>query len=588
MKKIILVSIIFVGFLLRFYQLGTNPPSLYWDEVALGYNAYSIAETGKDEEGKFLPIQYFRSFGDFKPPVYIYAAVPMIKLFGLNEWTTRFPSAFFGSLSIILTYLITQKILKRLSASEEAFLSTDRIEWISLLAALMLAISPWHTQISRVAYEANVALFLVLLGVWLFLKYIENENRQLRYIIFSGVSFVLTFYTFNSNRVFTPLLVALLAILYRRQLFHTAKDIRKSLIALMISFAILLPLLPHLASSQGQLRYKEVNIFSDPEVVAISNARIARLGNTWWAGILNNRRILYAQNWLDGYFKQFSGKFLFISGDVNPRFSIQDVGELYIVELPFILIGLYLFASRRKSEHLLILAWMLLGPIPAAFARETPHALRSLNMLPTFQIIESYAFIYCIYKLNLRNIKWKMPSRALITGSTVLLAFSVFYYLHNYYIHYPRWTSQEWQYGYKEAMEEVGKTQSDYDRVVITGAMGRPYIEALFYMKYPPALFQKERRAHTDETGFGFIEVDGFNKYEFHEVNWKSEIAKQQSYEKVLLVGTPQEIYTTKYTRKVIKRLNGEPTLIISDVPKGRDALVELGIIDEQGNPIEK
>lgn len=373
MKKLILICVIVIGFVLRFYQLGVNPPSLYWDEVALGYNAYSIAETARDEEGRFLPVNYFRSFGDFKPPVYIYAAVPMIKILGLNEWTTRFPSAFFGALSVILTYFITCQLLRRLASHEPSFLNKNRIEWSAIGTTFLLAISPWHTQISRVAYEANVALFLVLLGVWLFFRALENESRKTLWLALSGISFVLTFYTFNSNRVFTPLMVLLLAIVYRRQLFATQTDIRKVLVASLISILLLAPLLPHLASREGQLRYKEVNIFSDPTAVATSNQRIARLGNTWWANLLNNRRIIYAQAWFDGYFRHFSGKFLFISGDINPRFSLQDVGELYLIELPFLIIGLYLFASRRKTEHLFVLGWMFLAPIPPAFCpRNTP------------------------------------------------------------------------------------------------------------------------------------------------------------------------------------------------------------------------
>ncbi len=583
-KKLILLLIIIVAIILRFYQLGSNPPSLYWDETALGYNAYSIAETAKDEEGRFLPIQYFRSFGDFKPPVYIYSAVPVIKLFGLSDWATRFPSAFFGSSSVLLTYLITSQLLKRLSQNDSLFLNSERIENISLLTAFLLAVGPWHSQISRVAYEANVALFLLLLAIYLFYKSLEEEKKKALYLILSGLSFVLTFYTFNSSRIFTPLLVVTFALIYRKDLFHTKENIRKLLSAVIISLFLLLPLLPHLASSQGQLRYKEVNIFSDPVPVETANARIARLGNTWWANILDNRRLIYAQNWLDGYFQHFSGKFLFISGDVNPRFSIQDVGELYFIELPFLLIGLYLFLSRRKPEHLVILAWMFLAPVPASFARETPHALRSLNILPTLQFLEAFAFIYILYRLKASPIK----KLSIITCAALLLVLNVYYYLHNYYVHYPSWTSQEWQYGYRQAIEEVARIQSDYDRVVITDGMGRPYIEVLYYLKYPPSLFQKERRVHTDSTGFGFIEVDGFNKYEFHGINWKKEISSQGQFEKVLLVGTSNELTNPKYFRKVIPRLNGETALILSDVPKGIDALIELGFLDQNGNPVQK
>src|SRR6266576_2267101 len=94
--KIFLFAVLLTAILLRFYQLGSNPPSLTWDEAAWGYNAYSLGIDGRDEFGKFLPYDYLESFGDFKPPMYAYLSILPVKLFGLTEFATRFPSAFFG------------------------------------------------------------------------------------------------------------------------------------------------------------------------------------------------------------------------------------------------------------------------------------------------------------------------------------------------------------------------------------------------------------------------------------------------------------------------------------------------------------
>jgi 4-amino-4-deoxy-L-arabinose transferase-like glycosyltransferase len=615
-KKVLLLIIIILAFALRFYKLGDVPPSLYWDEVALGYNAYSIAETGYDEEGPkaFIenPTQFFgvgpiripvymylRSFGDFKPPVYIYAEVPMIKLFGLSEWTTRFPSAFFGALSIPLTYLITKKLFTRMCKKDEFTFSENTSEWTALIASLLLALAPWHTQLSRVAYEANVALFLVMLGVWFFLKSLDQPlhfdtdsmqnftdkklqrlesmrtlNRTML-LTLSGLSFVLTLYTFNSNRVFTPLLVALLGLLYWKEIIGEKwRYAASTVVAILISLAIFLPLYPHLTSHEAQLRYKEVNIFTDSKPVEIANERIARLGNTWWANILDNRRLAYTQSWLDGYFQHFTGRFLFISGDVNPRFSLQDVGELYLIELPFLLIGLYLFVSQHKKEQLTILGWLLLAPIPAAFAREVPHALRAENMLPTFQILAGYGFIYTLNALYRRNNK--ISFLLLAIGSAAFLTLNVIYYLHNYYVHYPKYAQSEWQYGYKQMIQEVVKLQDHYDRIIITDALGRPYINTLFYQNYPPSKFQVERQAKTDDTGFGFIDVTAFGKYQFKGINWKQDIAHQGTYEKVLLVGVPQEMKENQFTKAIIRNLKGDPVFILNEAPKGHEALLEL------------
>ena len=67
-----LIIIIFIAGVLRFWQLGSIPVSLTWDEVAWVYNAYSLGIDGRDEFGIFLPSFYLESFGDFKPPLYAY------------------------------------------------------------------------------------------------------------------------------------------------------------------------------------------------------------------------------------------------------------------------------------------------------------------------------------------------------------------------------------------------------------------------------------------------------------------------------------------------------------------------------------
>ena len=167
-KYTFIVLILIVAFFLRFYQLGTNPPSLTWDEAAWGYNAYSLGIDGKDEFGRFLPLDYLESFGDFKPPVYAYLDVIPIRIFGLNEFAVRFPSAFLGVLTVLFTYFLTKRI----------FWQSERKNLYGLTSALILAISPWHIMLSRAAFEANVATFFIVLGVFLFLTAVNSVKSQ--------------------------------------------------------------------------------------------------------------------------------------------------------------------------------------------------------------------------------------------------------------------------------------------------------------------------------------------------------------------------------------------------------------------------
>ena len=110
-KNKILVGIIIIAAILRLWRLGSNPLSLYWDEASLGYNAYSILKTARDEHGEFIPLTRFIAFGDYKPPGYIYATVPFIMFFGLNEFSIRSASAFAGVAMVLVTYFLTKELI---------------------------------------------------------------------------------------------------------------------------------------------------------------------------------------------------------------------------------------------------------------------------------------------------------------------------------------------------------------------------------------------------------------------------------------------------------------------------------------------
>jgi len=85
MKKYFwLILIIILAAVLRLYNISNNPPALSWDEAAIGWNAKSIFHTRRDEWGTRLPLT-FRSFGDYKAPVYIYLTAPLVGFLALTK-----------------------------------------------------------------------------------------------------------------------------------------------------------------------------------------------------------------------------------------------------------------------------------------------------------------------------------------------------------------------------------------------------------------------------------------------------------------------------------------------------------------------
>ena len=121
--------IIILGAFLRLFVLDKVPPSLNWDEVSHGYNAYSIITTGKDEWGARFPLTAFRAFGDYKLPLYIYLTAPLT-IFGLSEWTVRLVSAISGIGAVIFIFFVVQKLFNNFALSGKVLLrSTATILW---------------------------------------------------------------------------------------------------------------------------------------------------------------------------------------------------------------------------------------------------------------------------------------------------------------------------------------------------------------------------------------------------------------------------------------------------------------------------
>ncbi len=536
MKKYLLLGIIILlATVLRFYQLGVNPPSLTWDEVAFGYNAYSIGIDGRDEFGQFFPMVYLESFGDYKPPVYAYLDVLPVKLFGLNVFAVRFPSALFGVLTVLLTYFLTKRI----------FYSSMHKEIYALAAAFVLALSPWHIMLSRAGFEANVATFFFTVGIFTFLASMQEKKW---WIVLSAISFVLAMNTFNSSRIVVPLVILALGAIFFKKLW---KQRKQTFTAVLVGIVFLMPLVPFLFSPQAGTRFKEVNIFSDSTLVATSNQEIANDNNALWSKVIHNRRVEYSIAFLQHYFDHFTPSYLFIRGDINPKFSIQDVGQLYLWDLPFFIVG-GLFLFRRKEGYWWIIPiWLLLAIIPAATARETPHALRTEVGLPMYQLIVAYG-IATVWLFVQQKIKRSVVRKSLLLVAGGLLFVNVFYFQYEYYAHYANRFSSDWQYGYEQAINYT-MAHPEYSKVIDSGSYGRPYIYYLFFTKTDPREFRKTMQVNRDV--FGFVHVEGFGKYSFPSTMTKIKDA--------LYVVDPRSVPQGAKVLKTIDQVNGKPGLAI-------------------------
>jgi len=163
-NNILFIIVLFIASVLRFVAIDKYPPSLNWDEVSHGFNAYSLLKTGEDEWGSIFPT-IFRAYGDYKLPFYIYLTAISEFLFGVNEFAVRFPSVLSGIFSVFFTYLLVNELFRQRFGEKPA-----------VLASLLVAVEPWSLFLSRGAFEANLALAFFTAGYYFFVKGLKKNN----------------------------------------------------------------------------------------------------------------------------------------------------------------------------------------------------------------------------------------------------------------------------------------------------------------------------------------------------------------------------------------------------------------------------
>ena len=494
MKKYIFPLLVFLvilgAFFLRFNKVTQDPPSLNWDEVSIGYNAYSILKTGRDEWGQFLPV-HFKSYGEYKLPAQIYASIPAIAIFGLNELGVRITPVIYGTLTVLLLYFLTMEIFGN--------------KWIGLVSSFLLAISPWHIQLTRASFESSFSVFWVVLGAWLFIK----GFRDKKYWLWSVVPFIISIYTYNAARVFTPLFLVTLFLIYRKDIL---KHTKMMLLGLLIFAISMIPLIGFIISGEATARLQLVSITDDPGfVLRINEARGGTHLPAPLPQLIHNKITHYVYVFVGNYLSHFTPDFLFISGAGHKQQHVQGIGELYQIQAPFILIGLYFLFRKKNKWRWLLLSWLLLAFIPvSATVDSIPNALRTLLAAIPYQIITALGFYETYTLLNRKKLlRW-----VIVGVSVIYLGISFEGYLNNYYNIYPNLYSRDWQYGYKQVVAYIKQHYGEYDLIVFSRTYGEPHMFTLFFLNWNPAGYQNDPNLDRFEAN-NWIWVLKFDKFYF-------------------------------------------------------------------------
>jgi 4-amino-4-deoxy-L-arabinose transferase-like glycosyltransferase len=538
MKKFILIGILLLALFLRFYKLD-NYPAINADEASNAYDAFSLIETGRDQHGRSWPLS-FQSFNDFKPGLYVYLSIPLIKIFGLNEWTARIPGALVGVLSVFVLYLLVKELFKK--------------ENLALLSAFLLTISPWHIHFSRGGWEVNLGTFLILIAlVFLFRSFEAGKKYKNRNLAVSAVFFALSFYAYHASRVIVPLIGISVAFIYWKKI---VTDIKPFLVFVAVGILLSVPLIFDLLSPGALSRAAGVGLFADKgQLSRINEQRGEHLYiDSIVTKLSHNKGVNYGLQFLDNWATHYNGEFLFMSGDSIERNKVPETGEMYLVDMVFLLAGLiYLIKSianklTDNGPSKFILAWLLVAPVASALTFQSPNALRSQNMVIPLIIISSLGLMSLWRWFGEQNNK--SFGKVLGVLTIILIAWNFGRYQEMYWKYMSGIYPYSSQYGVKELVGYLNSSDKSYEDVFVTTRYDQPYILFLFYSKTSPKDFQfKHTLTSRDE--YGFSTVPSFGKYNFGPIDF---VSVQNNYPNSLIVGTQEEI---PQTSNIIKRIYG-------------------------------
>ena len=426
--------IFFLGVFLRFYQINNIPPGLYIDEASIGYNAKTILQAGQDEHGVYFPL-FFKAFGEYKMPVYIYATSGAMAVFGKNEVAIRFTSALSGALTVLLIYFFLKKIIDLDKFKEQKTLK----RYLPLTAAFLMATSSWHIHFSRGGFEVTLGILLYLAGFYLSLLF--WERKKWIYIFGSMLLFLLTIYTYNTFRIITPLTLIFPLVFFLKKL---PTERKKILFSAFLFLLLCLPIMQFSLTSEGAARFAQTSAFSE-----------------YKADTVLQKISIYPIVYLKNYLSFFSFDFLFNFGDGNGRHQVPGLGLLYRWQFPFLILGLGWFLKQKVSRlKYIVFGLILIAPIPASLVRPSPNSLRALLLVIPFTILISSGLFVALSNL-------KRFRKVLIILISIIVFYESSLYLHYYYFHYPKVNALDWGAGYKEIVQKASKYKKDYEYIVI-------------------------------------------------------------------------------------------------------------------------
>lgn len=325
-------AIIVVGFILRFWRLGTLFDGMAWDEAYKGLDALAIRKYGE------RPV--FLNWNAGREALIAYLVAISQLFFDYSIISVRAVQAFFGGLALIVLFFLCWRLFNLR---------------IALLATFLLAVSKWHIIFSRYGVRVQLIVFFEVIVLLFLARAIQSSKRNSISFVIAGFFGGLGLYTYIAYRIFP--FIALVFLLNSPNL-QRLKDSWKAISAgIIVALLVFAPLL--------NFSLKNRESFTD---------RLARTAvwNTKGTDLSHSELII------DSTIKTI-GMFTY-RGDAIDRHNVHEEPMLSPFACGFFLIGLGItLANIRKSYAAFMIIYLFLTILPGILSVNAPHSSRTIG-----------------------------------------------------------------------------------------------------------------------------------------------------------------------------------------------------------------
>jgi hypothetical protein len=379
----------FVGFVLRFYDLGLIPRVVNGDEGRVGI--FALLTKGDRYAN---PFALWENFG----ALYLQVVNASLQIFGISTFALRLPAAIGGTLAIPALYLLAREIAGHR---------------IAILAASFLSISHAHIHFSRTVAVAYIqGTWLIPLELFLLLRGLKTRNSSLAAA--SGILLAIHFSVYLDSQIIAAMILAfmLIGFIFLRSWIKPAI---RQVAAFWAGFGIMI---------FPELTY----ILQHPEQF------FDRLNN---AGTFQSNWLQVAVATTGHSVPQILGESIvhaFLSLIYYPAFDFYGVQIplLSLISAAFFLLGLAIALTRTRAPgYLLLNGYFWAGTIAVGVFSTPPSAdsYRMLIVLPAAFLLAAIGLDYALVVLGLDWVK-NRAAYIVVVGLTLfsLLVFNIWAY----------------------------------------------------------------------------------------------------------------------------------------------------------------